>query len=103
MDRRGKYLIARFSPLNRAVIFHFRMTGKIIRSPNPEPRFARLAWDGSRVSGSSSRTRDASAMWRSSTPAKLADYEPLLKMGPEPHGLTGDAARRAAVAGDDGV
>lgn len=88
MDRRGKYLIARFSA-DRALIFHFRMTGKIVRSPDPEPRFARLAWDGADewlVFKDSRRLGHVEVF----DTGGLADYEPLLKMGPEPYGLSGE-------------
>lgn len=87
MDRRGKYLIARFSG-DRAAIFHFRMTGKIVRSSDPQPRFARLAWDGADewlIFKDSRRLGHVEVF----DTGELARYEPLLKMGPEPHGLSG--------------
>lgn len=42
--RRGKYLIVEFEGANGWALIHFRMTGKIVRQPTPEARFARLAW-----------------------------------------------------------
>lgn len=90
MDRRGKYLIARFAA-DRAVIFHFRMTGKIVRNAAPDVRFARLAWNSAGgdwlVFKDSRRLGHVEAF----DAGELAEYEPLLRMGPEPHGLTGEA------------
>jgi formamidopyrimidine-DNA glycosylase len=85
--RRGKYLFAQFAG-DRAVVFHFRMTGKIVRSPDPEPRFARLAW---RASGNEWLVfKDARRLGfvEAFEPGELDAYEPLLRMGPEPHDLT---------------
>lgn len=90
MDRRGKYLIARFEG-DRALIFHFRMTGKIVRSAEPEPRFARLAWTG--AGDDWLVFKDARRLGHVEVfdTGELADYLPLQRMGPEPHGLTGPA------------
>lgn len=89
MERRGKYLIARF-PAERAVIFHFRMTGKIVRTDDAEVRFARLSWavgDGWLVFKDSRRLGHVEVF----DAGELAGYEPLQRMGPEPHGLTAEA------------
>ena len=85
--RRGKYLYAQF-PGDRAVVFHFRMTGKIVRRPDPDDRFVRLAW---RAAGDEWLVfKDARRLGFVEVfgPRELAAYEPLLRMGPEPHGLT---------------
>lgn len=44
ISRRGKYLIAQFEGSTAWLIFHFRMTGKIISTQNPSTAYARLSW-----------------------------------------------------------
>lgn len=90
MARRGKYLIAHF-PGDRAIIFHFRMTGKIVRAFEPHPRFARLAWNG--AAGEWLVFKDARRLGHVDLfdAGELASYQPLQRIGPEPHGLTGEA------------
>lgn len=87
--RRGKYLWAEFADAN--VVFHYRMTGKITREPEPEPRFARLAW----------RVDDAWLVFKDSrrlghieiVESDMSEYPPVAKLGPEPHDLTGEQLR----------
>lgn len=44
ISRRGKYLIAQFEDTAQWIVFHFRMTGKIIATTDPSPPYARLSW-----------------------------------------------------------
>ena len=88
-DRRGKYLLMRMAD-GRTVMFHFRMTGKIVRGEGPEPDYARLAWRVPEVGWLTfvdmRRLGDA----RVFTPDQLADYESLAEMGPDPLEMTAD-------------
>ncbi len=82
-DRRGKYLLMRMAD-GRTVMFHFRMTGKIVCGEGPEPEYARLSWHVPEVGWLSfvdmRRLGDA----RFFTSDQLADYESLADMGPDP-------------------
>lgn len=91
--RRGKYLVAIFDD-DSAVIFHFRMSGKIIRADHPDPAYARLAWHVP-ASGWLSfvdRRRLGSAEYL--PPGALEHYEPFARMGPESLGVTGEQLRQ---------
>lgn len=102
MKRRGKYLIGHFED-GRAVVFHFRMTGKIIRCDRPEARFARLAWyvapgtgpGGALQEGGWLVFKDQRRLGHVELfePGALAGYAPLAMMGPEPYDLTVEAFR----------
>lgn len=89
MDRRGKYLIARF-PDRRAIVFHFRMSGKIVKCPEPDPRFARLAWNATEggwlVYKDSRRLGHVDVLG----PGEIEAYDPLVRMGPEPQDVDAD-------------
>lgn len=89
MKRRGKYLIAAFDA-DRAIIFHFRMTGKIIATDDPEPRFARLAWNSADHDWLVFKDARRLGQVEVFDTGELDDYEPLQKMGPEPYGLTAE-------------
>lgn len=82
-DRRGKYLLMRMAD-GRTVMFHFRMTGKIVRGDGPEPEYARLSWRIPEVGWlcfvDMRRLGDA----RVFEPGELEDYEALAEMGPDP-------------------
>ncbi len=89
VDRRGKHLIVRLER-GGALMFHFRMTGKIVSSPTPEPRFARLAW---RVPGADWLVfKDQRRLGEVLVfgPGEVDAHEPIAQMGPEPYGLTGE-------------
>ena len=88
VDRRGKHLIVRMEG-GEALMFHFRMTGKIVASDVPDPRFARLAW---RVPGEGwlvfKDQRRLGEVWVFGA-GEVDAHEPIAQMGPEPYGLTG--------------
>lgn len=94
--RRGKYLVARFG--DEAVVFHFRMTGKIVKASEPRPRFARLSWDG--TDGGWLVFKDARRLGHVDVlePGGLASYAPLVAMGPEPHELDAVTLRQRLPA-----
>ena len=96
MRRRGKHLIAAFDE-GSAVVFHFRMTGKIVLG-DPQARFARLAWRvpdvGWLVFLDPRRLGHVDLL----PPGGLADYAPVARMGPEPHGLDGSTLRERVGA-----
>lgn len=85
--RRGKYLIADMAG-DSSVIFHFRMTGKIICCDEPDPDYARLAWrvvdSGWLVFRDQRRLGEA----RIVPTGELETFGPLAKMGPEPEDVT---------------
>lgn len=87
VERRGKYLVFRFAG-DRAVVAHFRMTGKIVRSPTPDTRFARLAWDAA-TDGDWLVFKDPRRLGHVEVfeAGELAEHPPLKKLGPEPLGL----------------
>lgn len=88
--RRGKYLICLFDAHEPWLVFHFRMTGKIVLSDDPSPRFARLSWclaphqwlvfkDPRRL---------GSVQWHGAGP--WSDDDVFQRMGPEPESWTVD-------------
>lgn len=86
MHRRGKYLIAELEG-GQHVVFHFRMTGKIVRSDVESGRFARLAWLVPEVGWLLFKDQRRFGRVELLEAGELAAYAPLLAMGPEPHGL----------------
>lgn len=94
MRRRGKYLWAELAG-GQAVVFHFRMTGKLICSDIPEPRFARLVW---RINGVGwlifKDQRRLGEVWLLE-PGELSRYRPIVEMGPEPEDLTAERLKEA--------
>lgn len=88
-DRRGKYLLMQMAD-GRTVMFHFRMTGKILCGEGSEPEYARLSWHVPELGWLSfvdmRRLGDA----RVFTSEQLADYESLADMGPDPLEMTAD-------------
>jgi formamidopyrimidine-DNA glycosylase len=90
--RRGKYLVAKFDD-DSAVVFHFRMTGKIVCGDDPEPEYARLAWHVPRTGWLA--FKDPRRLGRAEylAPGELEAYEPFGRMGPEPTGLSGEQLR----------
>lgn len=95
-DRRGKYLVCRLAG-GQVVVFHFRMTGKIICCEVPEPKYARLSWHvdgvGWLVFKDQRRLGDA----RVFSADEFPEYEPLRRMGPEPEDVTVDHLRGACT------
>lgn len=85
--RRGKYLILEFSD-DHAVIFHFRMTGKIAPCTGVDDRFVRVAWTlEDRWYG----FMDARRLGHVELflAGELQNYGPLIRMGPEPEDIDG--------------
>ena len=86
--RRGKYLVAKFDD-DSALVFHFRMTGKIIRVDEPDIEYARMAWHvpdtGWLVFKDPRRLGQVEYL----APGELDSYEPFERMGPEPYDVTG--------------
>ncbi len=95
--RRGKYLIAEMEQRGW-LVFHFRMTGKIVRRPSLEDcDYARLGWrlgpeewlafkDARRLGG---------VRWFEEDPRQ--NYDPLVRMGPEPEAVTVEDLRAAGT------
>lgn len=81
--RRGKYLLMEMAD-DRTLMFHFRMTGKIVRNDAPEPEYARLSWRVPDVGWlcfvDMRRLGDA----RVFAPRELEEYESLAEMGLDP-------------------
>lgn len=91
VQRRGKYLFARFAG-GDYLVFHFRMTGKITCENSSDPEYVRLAWQvpaGWLTFKDSRRLGQVEVVESES----FADYEPIAKLGPEPHDLDGSTLR----------
>lgn len=94
-SRRGKYLIGRFATA-QSVVFHFRMTGKIIRCDDAQPKYARLAWRIDDVGWLVFKDqRRLGVVEVFADERNLRNYEPLRRMGPEPEDVTVDHLRGA--------
>lgn len=93
IDRRGKYLVFRFDG-DRALVAHFRMTGKFVRAPEPNVRFARLSFDA--ADGEWLVFKDPRRLGHVEVfaPGELSAYKPLNELGPEPIGLASDELAR---------
>ncbi len=92
MRRRGKYLIAELEG-GHAIVFHFRMTGKIVCSEQETARFARLAWYVPQSGWLLFKDQRRFAHLQLFEPGALQGYAPLARMGPEPHALTPELLR----------
>lgn len=92
MHRRGKYLIAEMEG-GQHVVFHFRMTGKIVRSDVEAGRFARLAWLVPEVGWLLFKDQRRFGRVELLGVGEFAEYAPLLAMGPEPYGLRAEVLR----------
>ena len=92
-DRRGKYLLCRLEG-GQVVVFHFRMTGKIVCGDEAEPKYGRLSWfvDGSGWLVFKDQRRLGKARLLSAE--EFEKYEPLQRMGPEPDDLSVDHLRQ---------
>jgi formamidopyrimidine-DNA glycosylase len=88
IERRGKYLIAHF-PGDEHLVFHFRMTGKIIRADVPQQKFTRLAWLIPDTGWLLFKDQRCLGTVEYIGPGELAAYSPLSSMGPEPYDLDG--------------
>ena len=86
-ERRGKYLMCHLAG-DRTAVFHFRMTGKIIRCDDPEREYARLSWYVDETGWLSFVDQRRLGTAHLMTADELASYEPLVEMGPEPEDLT---------------
>jgi len=86
MQRRGKYLFAEFD--DAYVVFHFRMTGKITREDDESPEYTRLAWH---VPAGWLTFKDSRRLGHVEVVEadEFDEYEPIAKLGPEPHDLDG--------------
>jgi len=97
-DRRGKYLLMRMAD-DRCVMFHFRMTGKIVCGEGPEPEYARLSWRLPEVGWLAfvdmRRLGDA----RIFQPGDLDNYESLADMGPDPLEMSAEEWREVLPEG----
>ena len=91
--RRGKYLICHLDG-GQSVVFHFRMTGKIICCDEAEPKYARLSWHIPTVGWLVFKDQRRLGRAQLFNEEELADYEPLRKMGPEPGELTVEYLRQ---------
>lgn len=97
-DRRGKYLLMRMAD-GRTVMFHFRMTGKIVCGQESEPEYARLSWrvpeTGWLAFVDMRRLGDA----RVFEPEELDDYDSLADMGPDPMEMDAEDWREVLPSG----
>lgn len=91
--RRGKYLVAKFDD-GSAVVFHFRMTGKIVCGQGAEPDYARLAWHVPGTGWLAFKDPRRLGQAEYLAPGELEAYEPFGRMGPEPRGLSGEELRQ---------
>lgn len=85
--RRGKHLLCHFEG-GKTVIFHFRMTGKIIRCDEPDPEYARLSWFVDGVGWLVFKDQRCLGEARVFDQDELACYAPIAKLGPEPQDVT---------------
>jgi formamidopyrimidine-DNA glycosylase len=93
IERYGKYILVRMGD-GSTVLIHFRMTGKIVRCDEPEPKYARVAWKV--------RSNADEPAWlvfkdqrrlgtvRLLAPDEFEGYEPVQKMGPDALEVTGE-------------
>lgn len=92
IDRHGKYTVVHLAD-ESTLIVHFRMTGKIVRCEEPEPKYARLAW---KVPGSGwlvFKDQRRLGTVRLLEPGEFDEYEPIQKMGPDALEVSGDELR----------
>lgn len=85
--RRGKYLICHLAS-EQVVIFHFRMTGKIVCATEAEPRYGRLAWHVDRAGWLVFKDQRRLGHIELFSTSEFESYEPLQRMGPEPDAVT---------------
>mgnify|MGYP006287005871 CR=1 FL=1 len=90
--RRGKYLIAEMAD-RRDVVFHFRMTGKIVCGAEAEPEYARLSWHVPESGWLAFVDMRRLGRVRLLEEGEIDEWEPLAEMGPEPLEVTGDQLR----------
>ncbi|MFP4597115.1 MAG: Fpg/Nei family DNA glycosylase [Persicimonas sp.] len=82
LERYGKYIVARMAD-DSTVLIHFRMTGKIVRCDEPEPKYARLAWRVPETGWLVFKDQRRLGTVRLLGPGEFEDYEPVQKMGPD--------------------
>ncbi len=90
--RRGKYLFCHMA-CGQVLVFHFRMTGKIVCGDKPDPKYGRLSWhvDGAGWLVFKDQRRLGHLCLLSEE--TLDDYRPLKEMGPEPEDISVDYLR----------
>jgi formamidopyrimidine-DNA glycosylase len=89
LQRRGKYVVACMED-GATILFHFRMTGKIVRCDEPEPKYARLAWRVDKTGWLVFKDQRRLGGVRLLEPGEFEDYEPIQKMGPDALEITGE-------------
>lgn len=89
IDRRGKYIVVEVED-GHVVLFHFRMTGKIIKSDGPEPDYARLAWQVPDTGWLVFKDQRRLGRVRLLEPGEFEEYEPVQKMGPDALEVSGE-------------
>ena len=85
--RRGKYLICAFADAS-SVVFHFRMTGKIIRCASPDVDYARAGWRVDETGWLVFKDQRRLGEARVFEAGEIDEYAPLQRMGPEPEDVT---------------
>ncbi len=87
LSRRGKYLFAHLAD-DTVIVFHFRMTGKLVLAGVPEPKYARLSWLVDKSGWIVFKDQRCLGEVRLLGKEEFKEYEPLQKMGPEPEDIT---------------
>lgn len=94
VERYGKYILVRVAD-GSTVLIHFRMTGKIVRCDEPEPKYARVSWKVPASNGAEPgwlvfKDQRRLGTVRLLAPGEFESYEPVQKMGPDALEVTGD-------------
>jgi formamidopyrimidine-DNA glycosylase len=92
VERYGKYILVRVAD-GSTVLIHFRMTGKIVRCEEPEPKYARLSWQVPGVGWLVFKDQRRLGKVRLLAPGEFESYEPVQKMGPDALEVTGEMLR----------
>ena len=82
LRRCGKYIVVEMDD-GSAVLFHFRMTGKIVRADEPEPKYARLSWRVPDNGWLVFKDQRRLGRIRVLSPGEIDSFEPIQKMGPD--------------------
>jgi len=93
--RRGKYLSCHFD--GQVLVFHFRMTGKIICADCPNPDYARCSWHIPQMGWLVFKDQRRLGSLRRMSSDKFHNYAPLEAMGPEPEDVTVEDIRGACT------
>jgi formamidopyrimidine-DNA glycosylase len=92
IDRHGKYTVVHLED-GSTLIVHFRMTGKIVRCEEPEPKYARLSWKIDDAGWLVFKDQRRLGTVRLLAPGEFEEYEPIQKMGPDALELSGEQLR----------